>query len=251
MQAVILSAGMGKRLKELTNNNTKCMVKVNWVTMIDRMLHQLEKKNLKKIIIVIGYKWEKLKEYISTLRIKTPIIYVNNPIYDKTNNIYSLYLAKNYLCEDDTLLFESDLIFEDSVIDELLKDPEETLALVDKYRDWMNWTCLKLWKNDSILELIPWSKFKQEDVNEYYKTVNIYKFSRNFSEKKYIPFLEAYQKVAGLNEYYEQVLRFIISLDNPEIKAKKLSWQLWYEIDDVKDLKTAEGIFHKYSKPII
>ena len=111
MQAIILAAGMGKRLKELTQNNTKCMVQVNGVTLIDRMLHQLERQNLSRIIIVVGYEGAKLIDYIATLHIQTPIVYVNNPIYDKTNNIYSLALAKQYLFEEDTLLFESDLIF--------------------------------------------------------------------------------------------------------------------------------------------
>ncbi|WP_369695055.1 NTP transferase domain-containing protein [Ruminococcus flavefaciens] len=110
MQAIILAAGMGKRLKELTQNNTKCMVKVNGVTLIERMLHQIEKQNVSRIVIVIGYEGQKLIDYISTLGIKTPIEYVNNPIYDKTNNIYSLSLAKDWLCKEDTLLFESDLM---------------------------------------------------------------------------------------------------------------------------------------------
>lgn len=243
MQAVILAAGMGKRLKELTNNNTKCMVKVNGVSMIDRMLHQIERKKLKRIVIVVGYEGEKLKDYISTLEIKTPIIYVDNPIYNKTNNIYSLALAKNFLCEDDTLLFESDLIFEDSVIDELLNDSRETLALVDKYESWMDGTCVKLAEDDTIESFIPGKKFKFEDAKDYYKTVNIYKFSKHFSESKYVPFLDAYQKALGLNEYYEQVLRVITMLDDPEIKAKRLSGQLWYEIDDVQDLNIAESMF--------
>ena len=144
MQAIILAAGMGKRLKELTQDRTKCMVQVNGVALIDRMLHQIERRHLSRIVIVVGYEGEKLMEYIDTLGIRTPIVYVHNPIYDKTNNIYSLALAKDYLCQDDTLLFESDLIFEDSVIDQLLDDPRETLALVDKYESWMDGTCVKL-----------------------------------------------------------------------------------------------------------
>ena len=122
MQAIILAAGMGKRLKDLTQNNTKCMVKVNGVTLIDRMLHQIEKQHLSRIVIVVGYEGQKLIDYIATLDIQTPIVYVNNPIYDKTNNIYSLALAKDWLCKEDTLLFKSDLIFEDAVIDALVKD---------------------------------------------------------------------------------------------------------------------------------
>lgn len=243
MQAIILAAGMGKRLKDLTKDNTKCMVEVNGVTLIDRMLHQLEKHNLSRIIIVVGYQSDKLIEYITTLGIKTPIVYINNEIYDKTNNIYSLALAKEYLCKEDTLLFESDLIFEDSVIETLLCDPRDTLALVDKYESWMDGTCVKLADDDTIEAFIPGSKFKFDEINSYYKTVNIYKFSKHFSETHYVPFLDAYSKALGDNEYYEQVLRVITMLDDPEIKAKRLKGQKWYEIDDVQDLDIAESIF--------
>lgn len=243
MQAIILAAGMGRRLKDLTQNNTKCMVKVNGVTLIDRMLHQLEKHNLSRIVVVVGYEAQKLMDYIATLNIQTPIVYVNNPIYNKTNNIYSLGMAKQHLLEDDTLLFESDLIFEDSVIDVLLDDPRDTLALVDKYESWMDGTCVKLGSDDSIDAFIPGKKFKFDEIKDYYKTVNIYKFSKDFSAHYYVPFLEAYQEALGVNEYYEQVLRVITMLDDPAIKAKKLSGQLWYEIDDIQDLDIATSMF--------
>lgn len=243
MQAIILAAGMGKRLKELTKNNTKCMVKVNGVTLIDRMLHQIDEQHLSRVVIVVGYEGKKLIDYIGTLGIKTPITYVNNSIYDKTNNIYSLALAKDFLCDDDTLLFESDIIFEDSVIDELVNDPRDTLALVDKYESWMDGTCVKLSDDDSIEAFVPGSKFKFNEIDEYYKTVNIYKFSKYFSQTHYVPFLDAYSKALGNNEYYEQVLRVITMLDDPEIKAKRLSGQRWYEIDDVQDLDIATSMF--------
>ena len=243
MQAIILAAGMGKRLKDLTQNNTKCMVKVNGVTLIDRMLHQIEKQHLSRIVIVVGYEGQKLIDYIATLDIQTPIVYVNNPIYDKTNNIYSLALAKDWLCKEDTLLFESDLIFEDAVIDALVKDPRETLALVDKYESWMDGTCVKLSADDDIEAFVPGKKFKFNEIDSYYKTVNIYKFSKHFSETHYVPFLDAYQSALGQNEYYEQVLRVITMLDEPEIKAKRLNGQLWYEIDDIQDLDIATSMF--------
>lgn len=243
MQAIILAAGMGKRLKELTQNNTKCMVKVNGVSLIDRMLHQIQKQNVDRIVIVVGYEQEKLKEYIATLGITMPITFIDNPIYDKTNNIYSLSLASDYLCQDDTLLFESDLIFEDSVLDALVKDPRPTLALVDKYESWMDGTCVKLDRDDNIEAFVPGKKFKFDEIKDYYKTVNIYKFSRDFSKTHYVPFLDAYQKALGENEYYEQVLRVITMLDDPVIKAKRLTGQKWYEIDDIQDLDIAASIF--------
>lgn len=243
MQGLILAAGMGKRLKELTKDNTKCMVKVNGVTLIDRMLHQLEQFNLSRIIIVVGYEGKKLVDYISSIGIQTPIEFINNPIYYKTNNIYSLALAKEFMVREETLLLESDLIFEDSVIQTLMEDPRETLALVDKYESWMDGTCIKIGENDSIEAFIPGKKFVFEDIPQYYKTVNIYKFSQHFAETYYVPFLDAYSKALGDNEYYEQVLRVITMLDEPEIKAKKLEGQLWYEIDDIQDLDIASSMF--------
>ena len=243
MQGLILAAGMGKRLKELTQNNTKCMVKVNGVSLIDRMLHQLDKLQLSRIVIVVGYEGQKLKDYISTLHVQTPICFVDNPIYDKTNNIYSLSLAKEYLKQEDTLLLESDLIFEDDVLHCIIDDSRETLALVDKYESWMDGTCIKIGDDDSIEAFIPRKRFVFEDIPYYYKTVNIYKFSKHFSVTHYVPFLEAYSKALGNNEYYEQVLRVITMLDDPEIKAKKLNGQIWYEIDDIQDLDIASSMF--------
>lgn len=243
MQAIILAAGMGKRLKELTKNNTKCMVKVNGVTLIERMLKQIDKKNLTRIVIVVGYEGKKLIDFIGTLSVQTPICFIENPIYDKTNNIYSLALAKDWLIKDDTLLFESDLIFEDEVLDMLINDKRDTLALVDKYESWMDGTCLKLDDHDNIIGFASGKRFDFSETKDYYKTVNLYKFSRIFSITHYVPFLEAYQAALGENEYYEQVLKVIAALDDTVIKAKRLDGQRWYEIDDIQDLDIAESLF--------
>lgn len=243
MQGLILAAGMGKRLKELTAGNTKCMVKVNGVTLIERVLRILDRKNLSKIVIVVGYRGQQLIDYIATLNIQTPIVYVNNEIYDKTNNIYSLALAGDYLCAEDTLLFESDLIFEEAVVDALLEDPRETLALVDKFESWMDGTCTVLDEEDCIVDFVPGKYLKFMDREQYYKTVNIYKFSKHFSKNTYMPFLDAYAKAMGNNEYYESVIKLIAMLETKEIRVKRLEGQKWYEIDDVQDLDIAESMF--------
>ena len=244
MQAMILAAGMGRRLGEFTQNNTKCMVPVNGETLICRLLNQLKSHPcISKVVIVVGYKGDILKEYIDSLHISLPIEYVENPDYERTNNIYSLYLAKDFLCQDDTLLFESDLIFEDSVLDLLLDDDRDTLALVDKFQSWMDGTCVELSENYKIKRFVARSKFDFKLIDRYYKTVNIYKFSKDFSCRYYVPFLEAYCQALGKNEYYEQVLRVIAMLDNPPITALCLSGQHWYEIDDVNDLNIASTIF--------
>ena len=244
MQAIILAAGMGKRLGDLTKNNTKCMVEVNGVRLIDRFISQLSKFKLNRLVIVVGYEGQKLIDYIGhryddVLKIE----FIHNPIYDKTNNIYSLALAKDVLCEDDTILLESDLIFEDEMLDKLVNHPDKNLALVAKYESWMDGTMVRIDEDRNILNFIPKQAFRYEDVDVYYKTVNIYKFSKEFCKNQYVPFLEAYCKVMGDNEYYEQVLRVMTHLHNSQLKALPIKDEKWYEIDDVQDLDIASCLF--------
>lgn len=243
MQAIILAAGMGRRLGEFTRDNTKCMVAVNGVRLIDRLLTQLSSLSLRRVVIVTGYEGQKLQAYVGSSYKGLPVEYVHNPIYDKTNNIYSLSLAREQLQEDDTLLIESDLIFEDALFRMILDCPDPNVALVSKYESWMDGTMVRIDDERNIVTFIPKKAFKYSDTASYYKTVNIYKFSREFSSDHYVPFLEAYLRVLGNNEYYEQVLRVITLIDTCNFKALPLSGQKWYEIDDVQDLRIAEAIF--------
>lgn len=243
MQAIILAAGMGKRLGEFTKENTKCMVEVNGVRLIDRVLGQLSKQKLNRIVIVVGYEGQKLMDHVGTSFNGTPIEFVNNPIYDKTNNIYSLALAKEQMQEDDTLLIESDLIFDDQLFSLIIENPYPNLALVAKYETWMDGTMVQIDDEQNIVNFVPKAAFQYDEVDKYYKTINIYKFSKEFSRTKYIPFLEAYSKAVGNNEYYENVLRIITFLNSKDLKALPITNEKWYEIDDKQDLDIAEALF--------
>jgi histidinol-phosphate/aromatic aminotransferase/cobyric acid decarboxylase-like protein len=224
------------------------MLEINGETLIFQVLEILNNVGITKLILVVGYKKENLMEYVGTQYKNIKIEYVENHIYDTTNNIYSLYLAKEQLAEDDTILLESDLLFEEKIIADLINDEQPSLAVVDKYQAWMDGTAVTLADDDSILGFYGKKAFRFQDVEEYYKTVNIYKFSKNFSQHTYIPFLEAYSKAIGDNEYYESVLRVILMLENQELKAMRLNGEKWYEIDDVQDKANAEVIFSKNAK---
>ena len=244
MQAIILAAGMGRRLGDYTKANTKCMVPVNGVRLIDRLLGQLAKQQLNRVIIVVGYKGKELREYIGNRYDGVVNIeFAENPVYDKTNNIYSLAIVKDKLQEDDTLLIESDLIFSDNIIPMIVNAPYPNLALVAKYETWMDGTMVRLDEEQNIVNFISKDAFDYNDVDSYYKTVNIYKLSKQFSQQKYVPFLDAYTKAVGNNEYYENVLRIISLLNNHDMKALPIGQEKWYEIDDKQDLDIAEALF--------
>ena len=237
---------MGRRLRDLTRDNTKCMVEVNGVKLIDRLLGQLATLRLQRVIIVVGYKGQELREYIEKEwgeRDALKIEFSENPVYDKTNNIYSLALVKDKLQEDDTLLIESDLILDDRLVSMIVDNPYPNLALVAKYESWMDGTMVTIDKDCNIVNFVPKKAFNYQEVDKYYKTVNIYKFSREFSQHKYVPFLDAYSLAMGNNEYYEQVLRVITLIDSVDLKALPIGNEKWYEIDDVQDLDIAETIF--------
>lgn len=243
MQALMLAAGMGKRLGRYTQNATKCMVPVNGKTLIEYCIEALLKAGIRTMIIVIGYKGDALKKFLDGKYPEMRITWIENPVYDKTNNIYSLFLASSELEKDDTILLESDLIFDPALIGELIENPEPNLAVVSHFEPWMDGTVTLIDSQNNITGMLGKKQFLWENIGDYYKTVNIYKLSKEFSSKYYVPFLAAYQKAYGQNEYYEQVLKVISFLDCTNLRAYPISGERWYEIDDMQDLAIASNRF--------
>ncbi|WP_414931750.1 aminotransferase class I/II-fold pyridoxal phosphate-dependent enzyme [Vibrio europaeus] len=248
MQVLIPAAGMGSRLGRYTSEKTKCMVEVNGKTLVERALDTLANYNIDRFIFVVGYQKDKLVELLGDSYKGIPIKYIHNDKYYETNNIYSIYLAKDILAEDDTILIESDLIFEEEIIKKVITNPYPNLAVVDRYRRWMDGTVVTIDESYDILDFISGRKFNYDDAGKYYKTVNIYKFSKEFLINKYIPFLEAYSIALGKNEYYEQVLKIVNLLETKDLKAFPLNGEKWYEIDDAQDLDNAQVIFSDREK---
>lgn len=240
---MLLAAGMGRRMGKYTAECTKCMVEVGEQTLIERVVEALQYANIDKLIMVVGYEAERLKGFIETKKFPIKIEYVYNYDYETTNNIYSLFLAKEYLKKDDTILLESDLVFDKELIKNIVLSREENLVVVAKYEQWMDGTVVVLDNKQHISDFVDKSQFQYKDVEKYYKTVNIYKLSKNFIKNQYLPFLEAYLQAYGTNQYYEQVLKILAHIRSSELKAYILNDEKWYEIDDAQDLDIASTIF--------
>ena len=248
MQALMLAAGMGKRLGKYTKGNTKCMLSIHDKTLIERAIEALYQAGITNFTIVVGYKGENLKRFLleecqNSIVKKMNLTFIDNSVYDKTNNIYSLYLAKDVLMEDDTILLESDLIYDYELIKRLADSNELNLVSVARYEQWMDGTVIKIGDRGNITEFIEKKDFSFDEIDKYYKTVNIYKFSKEFSKQQFIPFLNAYIEAYGENEYYELVLKIIAHLSRSSLKALDVSDLNWYEIDDAQDLDIANCMF--------
>ena len=240
----MLAAGMGKRLAKYTQNNTKCMVTVAGEKLIDRAIDALKIAGIKRFVIVIGYKGENLKKYIlDKHKGEMEFVFIENNDYATTNNIYSFYLAREELVKDDTILLESDVIFEKDLIKKMVEYRLSDIAAVAKYESWMDGTCVTVDDNHNILSFIEKKQMVTSELDKYYKTVNIYKFSVPFVRDVYLPFLEAYMKAYGMNSYYETTLKVLCMLPDFQLKAFYMREIDWYEIDDAQDLSIANALF--------
>lgn len=243
MQAIILAAGMGSRLKKLTGELPKCLVPVNGKPMLINTLELLESRGITEVVLVVGYLKDKVYEAVGDRFGKMSITYVTNDIYDKTNNIYSLWLAKDKLNKP-TILLECDLFFGGDVIDKVLESRKECRVLVSKWEPFMSGTVVSVGRDGVIERLIPGSEQHSGfDFTDKYKTLNIYYFSDVFLKQYFVPNLDLYVKTQGTSSYYELVLGALIYIRNPKIHATIVDGLKWFEIDDEADLKRAEYSF--------
>jgi len=243
MQAVILAAGVGKRLGRLTKASTKCMVELNGRKLIDFMFEALALAGVERAIMVVGHGADEVRRFLGASYRGVAVHYVENTVYAKTNNIYSLHLARDFMEEDDTILLESDIIFDRNLLKEVRAQEAENLAVVAKFQSWMDGTVATIDAENNVTSFIPKKKLDWGDLGGYYKTVNIYKLSRAFCRSHFLPFLATYIEAKGVNEYYEEVLKILTFMDSGALKAFEMGPRLWYEIDDIQDLDIATVLF--------
>jgi len=181
--AIILAAGRGSRLKEQTLEKPKPMTHVNNITIIDNLIYELNNQKIKNIVVVTGYMSQKLEKHLQAYHNDTNIIFVENEIYDSTNNIYSLWLAKDYM-ENGFFLFEADIFCDESLICELVHYPHHNLIVVDQFKKGMDGTVVEL-TSDGLVKEMYLKRHQGEGFSFYkkYKTVNFYKFSGHYSHK--------------------------------------------------------------------
>jgi len=229
MKVILLNAGMGKRLGYLTKNNPKCLIKINDKdTILDYQLKNLIKNNLKEIIMLTGYFEEKIKNHVKINYPTLNIQYINNPIYYKTNYIYSIYLLKNII-DDDVILLHGDLIFSKFLLEEISDSKDINNVLVNKE--------IKPPKKD-FKALIIDEKIIQIGVNISGSNraflAPLYKLTKQFFNA-WLNQIEKFINDNRVNCYAEDALNEI--LDRYILKPFYFQNKICKEIDDIKDLE--------------
>lgn len=248
LDAIILAAGNGSRLQPLTNQIPKVMVDVCGKTIIKRALDNLAELNkINKIMIIVGYKAEKIRKHIGDSHKGIDITYIMNDDYNSTNNMYSLWLAKDYINRN-TILLEGDVVFEKEMLIPLLDSRHPNLALVTKYNKSIPGTVITMdEKTNKITNFIGSinQKKSKDYFNDKYKTINIYSFEKQFIEKHFMPSMKNHMHIHGKNDFYEVALESLVR-SGVEIHAHLIdNKSKWYEIDNIPDLKKASSMFSK------
>jgi histidinol-phosphate/aromatic aminotransferase/cobyric acid decarboxylase-like protein/choline kinase len=246
VKAIILAAGHGSRMRPLTDTVHKTLLRVGDATIIDRIVSSLHEHGIDDVVVGTGYRADELTAHLKANHDKTRFTFVHNDRYRETNNIFSLALVMNAIdLDDDVLLIESDLVYEPSVIGRIIESRWPNVALLDRFRHGMDGTVVTA--SDGVITSIipPHLQGASFDFSDKLKTLNIYKFSREFCENEFRRLLDYYAKTIDDNCYYELILGVLIYIQKAQIHAEILDGEEWSEVDDPNDLRVSEFVFNK------
>lgn len=247
--AIILAAGYGRRMRPLTDHAHKTLLKVGDKTILGRIIDSLLANDVHDIVIVTGYRSRDIERFLRATYPGKTFQLVENTRYRETNNIYSMALALEHVPIDrDVLLVESDLVVAPEVIARVLDSPHPNVALVDRYRSGMDGTVVVL-HDGLITDVVP--PHRQHvgfSFDDKYKTLNIYKFSREFCASSFRRLLTYYARTIDGDCYYELILGVLIYMRQVSIAAEILDGEPWAEADDPNDLAVARFLLDPPSR---
>ena len=239
--ALLLAAGTGSRLSPLTDSTPKCLVEVNGIPILERLVRSLRSHGFKRLVVVVGHLSEVVQDYLGSRYAGLEITYVASPRYKTTNNIYSLWLAGKVI-DEPFLLIESDLVFHPEQLRPMLQ-PDR--IAVSKRLPWMNGTTVTLNERQQLEAL--WLGAVNRNDATHFKTVNIYSFSRNTWQSIWER-LDRHISAKKVKGYYESVLAELVAEEKLTFAPVFFDIDRWYEIDTLEDLSEAEEMFPEPSR---
>ncbi len=239
--ALLLAAGTGSRLAPLTDITPKCLVPVNDISILERLVDALRLHNFKRLVIVVGHQADSIRNCLGTRAGGMEITYITSPVYKTTNNIYSLWLARKEINEP-FLLIESDLVFDPKMLKDMLQ-PDR--IAVSRLQPWMNGTTITINSRQTVKAF---QKGVQKADDKHYKTVNIYSLStRTWQQVR--KRLDHHISKNMVNGYYETVFADMVTEGCLSFTPVLFDADRWYEIDTLADLRASARVCSLYHRP--
>lgn len=242
MIALILAAGIASRLRPLTDNSPKCLLKLGKKTILERTLDNLQRNNIKEYVIVTGYLENQIKEYINQNYPSLKVTYIHNDAYDSTNNIYSLWLAKDCIRNRDILLLDSDIIFDHRIVKLLFDSGEGNYLAVRSDHDLGEEEMKVALTSDNLITEI--SK-KMDPLSAAGESIGIERFRSDFINVLFDKLKDRVITNGRVNDFYEAAFQDAIN-DGQNLYAVNVGDYKCIEIDTTEDIKHAEELISKY-----
>ncbi len=239
--ALLLAAGTGSRLSPLTDIAPKCLVPVNEISILERLIHSLQVHNFKRLVVVVGHQADCIRNFLGTRAGGMEITYITSPLYKTTNNIYSLWLARKAI-DEPFLLIESDLVFDPEMLKGMLRPDRIAVA---RLQPWMNGTTVTI---NSRQEIEAFHDGADKHDANHYKTVNIYSLS-NTTWQLLRERLDHHISNNMVNGYYETVFADMVNEGCLAFTPVFFDTNRWYEIDTIADLRAAEHVYGLHQRP--
>jgi len=239
--AVLLAAGLGSRLAPFTDAVPKCMVPVTGVPILGRLVRCLDRLGFERLVVVAGYKSELIRDYLGETFGGIAVEYVVSPVFETTNNIYSLWLVRD-LIDEAFLLVESDLVFDEGLLEPLLQ-PDR--IAVSRQLPWMSGTTVTL-NDEGIVNAFypapPGIYGAHCTDSDHLMAVNICSLSRDtWAEVRRR--LDRHVLAGQTGTFYEVVFAEMTNEGRMAAEAVIFPTERWYEIDTVADLDAAQVVF--------
>ncbi len=236
MQAIILAAGLAKRLRPLTDTQPKCLLKVGGKTLLEMTINNILKNGVTSFVMVTGYRENMIKEHISGKFPGLDIIYLTNSDFENNNNSYSLWMTKDYITGD-SILLDSDILFDYRIISKLFSSGKaDCLAVKSTHK-----------LGDEEIKVIIDSSNKISHIGKhldpaasYGESIGIERFSYGFFSKLGEVLERKITLENNVNEFYEASFQELYDAGN-SMYAVDVSEYKCMEIDFPEDLEKAQA----------
>jgi NDP-sugar pyrophosphorylase family protein len=239
--ALLLAAGLGSRLAPLTDKVPKCLVAMSGVPILERLVRSLDNHGFERLVIVTGYKAGAIRDYLGQRFGGIAVEYLASPLFETTNNIYSLWLARQ-LIDEPFLLVESDVVFDEQLLEPLLQPGS---IAVSRQLPWMGGTTVTLDAGGNVDAFYPPPPgvYGEHCTDAgHFMAVNICSLSREtwgeVGER-----LDAHVAAGQTGAFYETVFEEMAAEGAMAPAAVIFPAERWYEIDTLSDLAAAELVF--------
>jgi L-glutamine-phosphate cytidylyltransferase len=239
VQAVILAAGAGRRLGPLGEALPKAMLDAGSGPIVDRAVRGALDVGVREILVVTGHRAEVLRRHLGACDSVPRVSFVHNPDFAVTNNIHSLWCAREAI-RPPFLLLESDVLYDPDFLAPLA---QPDYALVAPYEPWMDGTAARVGVGGEVEALLPGDEVRRRGHLGLHKTVNLYSFSRATWERGLGPAIERRVACGDTGCYWEVALADALSRGDASLRAADADGHRWIEIDALADLSRARGIF--------